>query len=304
MLKRNVKGFTLVELSIAIVFIGVLSVSVAVVIMNTVAAYHRGIMINQINTTGMDLIDEIRNSIQGAAIQSPTKSCGDYFGEGTVDYTKCVDDGGRKFVSVVKKAKVTIGGTTRDGVPIYGAFCTGKYSYIWNSGYFTGSNASFTDKTYKRWAQLKYRDDGGENTIGDDEPVRLLKIEDGKRAVCASAMLTYSGAKLGGSYNSAGEINNVFDISKGYSKISESPVDLIKTSGSSGLALFNFSVAQSDAPSSVFYAMSFILGTANGEANILANGKSCKPQSKDTGFTGVGQCAINWFNFSAETNGG
>lgn len=56
-------GFTLVELSLSIVLIAVLSIIVISMINNAVSAYHRGLVLNQVNTVGMGLVDDMRLSL-------------------------------------------------------------------------------------------------------------------------------------------------------------------------------------------------------------------------------------------------
>ena len=60
------EGFTLIELSLSIAFISVLSLAVALIITNSISAYHRGLVLNQINTTGMELVDDMRAAVQNA----------------------------------------------------------------------------------------------------------------------------------------------------------------------------------------------------------------------------------------------
>lgn len=56
---RKKAGFTLVELSLSIAFIAVLSITIVLIINDAISTYRRGLTLNQINTTGMDLVDEI-----------------------------------------------------------------------------------------------------------------------------------------------------------------------------------------------------------------------------------------------------
>ena len=53
------KGFTLVELSLSIAFIAILSITVALIINDAISTYRRGLTLNQINTVGMDLVDDM-----------------------------------------------------------------------------------------------------------------------------------------------------------------------------------------------------------------------------------------------------
>ena len=80
--KGNKKGFTLIELSLSIAFIAVLSIAVALIVSNAIATYHRGVLLNQINTTGMELVDDVRGAIQGAQARSVTYDCVNVYSSG------------------------------------------------------------------------------------------------------------------------------------------------------------------------------------------------------------------------------
>ena len=60
------RGFTMVELSLAIALIGVLSIIVLLMIRNAVSAYHKGMVLNQINTVGMGVVDDMRSALQSS----------------------------------------------------------------------------------------------------------------------------------------------------------------------------------------------------------------------------------------------
>ena len=64
------EGFTLVELSLAMAFVGVLSVAVVLIISNTVSAYRRGLTLSRVNMVGSDLVDDMRSSVQGSSAKS------------------------------------------------------------------------------------------------------------------------------------------------------------------------------------------------------------------------------------------
>ena len=107
---RLTTGFTLVELSLSLAFIGVLSLTTVLIINNTVLAYRRGLTLNQVNTVGMELVDDIRTTVQN----SPAQGCTTLEGSPTAD-TSCL-----YFIE-------------NSATPTYGGFCTGQYSYIWQS---------------------------------------------------------------------------------------------------------------------------------------------------------------------------
>ena len=152
--KYSKKGFTLVELSLSMLFVGILSLAIVLIINNTVVAYQRGLTLGRINTVGSDVVDDMRSSVQSSSARGLMSSCymAIYGEDGRAlngeERAKCANDNARNFVSVTKTTKtLKINGVeVDDEVPIYGAFCTGSYSYVWNSGYYWAENATFDEK--------------------------------------------------------------------------------------------------------------------------------------------------------------
>ncbi len=300
---RNKKvrtGFTLVELSLSIVFIAILSVAVAIIITNAISSYHRGIILNQINTTGMEIVDDMRASIQNAPARSVKNECSGVYEEG--DALKgCEEEGGRNFVVVSKKSTVKVGNNTIDSTPIYGALCTGGYSYIWKSGYYYSEDVN-RDESELPDVKVTYK--VGNSDAKPESPednFRLLKIHDKNRAVCIAA--------IGEEYaNGAGEANNTIDLTKTEygGVLDEKPYDLMDDN--SGLALYDLSAAtpaSSVSTNNMFYTVSFILGTLSGGINVMSTGDFCTPPGdSNNGVENFNYCAINKFNFAAEANGG
>ena len=135
---KNKKGFTLVELSLSIAFIAILSITIALIINDAISTYRRGLTLNQINTVGMDLVDDMRAAIQNSPAKVVAEICDEVFkGNGSQETSQrnnCKSDGGRKFVSIVKAStnsdKVKIKGEEKEGVPLYGAFCKNRYGAL------------------------------------------------------------------------------------------------------------------------------------------------------------------------------
>ena len=298
-------GFTLIELSLSIVFIAILSVAVAIIVANAISSYHRGVILNQINTTGMEIVDDIRASIQNSSARSVKNECGNVYDENGTDATafkKCEEDRGRNFVVVTRNANVTMGNKVLSNVPIYGALCTGNYSYVWNSGYFFSEDVKKIDGAEK--VKLKYKMGGATNATEYPEDIKLVKIHDENRDVC----ITASGNNYTDGAGSAGGSVNVFDMTNSESGgiVDEEPISLI--GDSSGLALYDLSTAvpaSSKSIDSMFYTVSFILGTMSGGINVVSSGDFCTPPGDtESGVENFNYCAINKFNFAAEASGG
>ncbi|MBQ3445297.1 prepilin-type N-terminal cleavage/methylation domain-containing protein [Candidatus Saccharibacteria bacterium] len=344
-------GFTLVELSISMVFVGILSVAIALIISDTIGSYKRGLTLNQINTTGMDVVDDLRTSVQNSSALAVTNDCtkyyatnaGTYDGNGNVTNNsalqKCWNDNGYNFVYWEKRSDVRL--KRSDGtydnlgsIPIYGAFCTGTYSYIWNSGYFETPEAEFSEKN-GGWAKLVYRygsnlrlyyrsalnesgsapinNVNGNVTISsDDRPFRLLKIQDTYRGVCAgvtrntnNSRSSFDTAYVAQGGNLPSDFNGKFNMTD-YGAVVEEPVDVIITDKTYDLTLYNLYVPRPEISSTqknTFYAVSFILGTVGGGININAHGKSCAPPNDYKNNENFDYCAINKFSFAVQVGG-
>ena len=73
------KGFTLIELSLAIAFIGILSLAVALIITNIISAYRRGLTLNQVNTVGAAVGEDLRMAIKESPVRSAAGVCDDFY---------------------------------------------------------------------------------------------------------------------------------------------------------------------------------------------------------------------------------
>lgn len=302
-------GFTIIELSLSLAFISVLSIAVMLIISGAVSAYRRGITLNQINTLGMDLTDEIRATVQNSPSRSIKADCDSLFSD-TEEAAACNEDGGYKFVFVKKEAEVE--GVTEAGkkIPVWGAFCTGAYSYIWNSGYF------WTDKKVSDSVGrvgLKYtKKENGESavTTHTDSDFKLLKVHDEQRAVCISALnVDINNEKNAIKYTEENpkfnSSNFVFDITP-FFVLDEEPVDVISKSSESNLVVYDLDVVRPVEDSSqndIFYSASFILGTVQGGIDVKTDGNYCAVPN-DYANENFDYCSINKFNFAAQAIGG
>ena len=282
-MNKTKEGFTLVELSLSIAFIAVLSLAVALIITNSIAAYHRGLILNQINTTGMELVDDMRAAVQNAPVVSLKSLCDTWFGGNAGE---CETNNGQALVAVKKSGNVKIG-SEKGGKerPLYGAFCTGNYSYIWNSGYYYSDEGSTTAAPK---AEFAFRNINGD--YADRKDFRLLKVKDEKRAVCVA----YSASEK-------------FDISDKdrYGVVTEEPIELL--SNESSLALYDlYAPAPATSRNNIYYSVSFVLGTLQGGADVAAQGSYCAtPEGlENAAIENFDYCAINKFNFAAQAVGG
>lgn len=306
-------GFTLIEISLSLVFVTILALAITLIISNTIGAYQRGLILNQVNTLGMSLVDDFRLALQNSSGKTLTSTCAIVY-KNPVERANCEADEAFNFVSVTKYTTVKVKKrastyNTYSHIPIYGAFCTGSYSYIWNSGYFDSPDAEFSGKS-DSWARLTYKKaDGSVETIGNDEPFKLLKVRDTTRAVCVAAINPNYDSTETESRKYAipdGGISYTFDISKiGDGMLLEAPEYLISSNTEGNLTLYELLIvrpALSTEDNSLFYSGSFILGTVGGGIDIMANGKTCATPN-DYEIENFDYCAINKFNFAVQASG-
>ena len=313
--KKTKKGFTLVELSLSLVFVSILSLTVAYIINDTISSYRKGVVLKQINTVGSGLVDDLRASIQNSSSKSVKDDCSIVYGSlyrgGSVGAAgrNCETDKGKGFVMIRRTANVKgkNGRIDLDDVPVFGAFCTGDYSYIWNSGYFFNDEGRGYEAEGVEAATLKFKSDGkidGNSVCSKNGTTmtcsgfRLLKIKDESRSVCISG--------VGASYQPS-LADHDFDITENSEAVSETPVDLLASDGTGeGLSLYDLYVAvptESTAKNNLFYSVSFVLGTIHGGINVKATGGACAtPEDYDS--ENFDYCAINKFNFAAQATGG
>ena len=310
---KNRQGFTLVELSLSLVFIATLSIAVALIISNSIATYRRGLTLNSVNTVGMEVVDDVRAAIQNSPSRSVAEKCASVYDQSDFQYDYCVEDGGLNFALLEKEANVVIRGSERYNLPVFGAFCSGEYSYIWNSGYFFNNEGATVEDVAR--ASFAYRGtDGRRQEVSD---FRLLKIKDNQRAVCISKIVddvktySYSDMRDNPDYSDTEattleNMSSVFDISpEKYEVLSEEPVDVLADTGN--LALYDFNIAHPViGENSLFYSVSFILGTIQGGVNIMATDDYCVAPGDlvNNDYENFNYCAINKFNFAAQATGG
>ena len=285
------------------VFIGILSLIVVSLIQNVSSAYRRGITLNQINTVGMDLIDDIRSSVQNASSSDVRMLCEIKYGKdtsNTSNYTKCVKDGAKAFVSLTQRQDIKIDNATKK-MPVYGVLCTGTYTYIWNSGYhFVDSSNGSVNMNGAAMARLKVN--GSWKT-----DFRLIKVYDNERSVCIKAVDAYSknNYNTSATISGSGRLTKNFELGGVTDDTGEQVIEpLASNGGRNNLVIYDFYISTptiSAARGNVFYSGSMILGTINGGINIRVAGNSCKPPTSQYGD--LEYCAINKFNFAMMAGG-
>lgn len=261
---KNKKGFTLIELSLAIAFISILLITIAILTINVISVYQKGIALKAVNSTGRELISDFTAAVSSS---SSTK---------LPAYEQIFQE---------RKGNVNINGKTVN-TQVAGAFCSGNYSYLWNSGYILNK------KSTEPATELVYLDESGARRTTSN--FRLLKIEDSTRAVCHSQDGKVS---ISSTYNIQtvdGKENRIAD-----------PIELL-SSTEDDLAIYNlyvFNPTQNVTTKHTFYSATFILATLRGDVDITATGDYCTNKSAANLSTDFAYCAINKFNFSIRATG-
>ncbi len=297
-------GYTLIELMLAVAFLASLAVIIAVVVANSAATYRRGLTLKNVNAVGSEIIDDLRNTISNNHVGDLDHACETAY---TSNLTRddCRADGGYSFVSLRRLTTVVVKGSTVKAlshVPVFGAFCTGKYSYVWNSGYFFNNDIYQVNDVHS--ATFTYRSGGNVKTITN---FRLLKIFDETRSVCVAATKNYAPSVTGDPtyYADIDEFDGNFDITD-EKALAEDPVDLIGNwINGSNLAIYDLEVARpatTGTGSSILYSGYFILGTVDGGIDIKSDGDYCR-SFIDKGIDMEEYCAVNRFNFAIQSSG-
>ena len=187
-------------------------------------------------------------------------------------------------ISRVQFGDVQLNEDSLSGAPLYGAFCTGRYSYIWNSGYFFSSDASVALPS----VSLVLIGNNSSDVL-EFENFKLLKVRDEGRAVCTNW-----------------ENNNAeLTMNNGSSFESDPPVDLLEAGANLAIYDLTAPIPADNGNNGLFYSMSFILGTVQGGINVMASGDYCStPGGYNAAVENIDYCAINKFNFAIQATGG
>jgi len=317
------KGFTLVELSFAIAFISVLLITITLITNEIVSIYRKGYAIKSINQVGRDLIDDFQNSLTQSPPTSTSAFCEANYKNDDTSMANCKNNNG--FYSVYQQyysdVKVVSGSSNASAkpVPTGGIFCSGKYTYIWNTGYLFNTDGSYEFSGTSQNPQddlkieVRYRL-AGASADTTTKNFRLLKVEDASRAICAATIPAKENSTVtsGGYPNTSQALIRPGSVSGSpYGKVitipgtlASAPEELVNESDSS-LALFDlvvFQPARVTSTNRLLFSGSFILATVAGGVDIMASGDYCQaPSYFSADFS---YCAINKFNFTIQASGG
>lgn len=323
--KGTKKGFTLIELSFAIAFISVLLITITLITSEIVSIYRRGYSIKTINQVGRDIIEDIQNSITESPPASIVSFCSAHYSGDSQSGSRsnCDGDNSNKgFYSVYQQyydevhIRTSDGDADHDGyrdesdfVPTGGIFCSGKYTYIWNTGYLFNTDGAYKfsePDTTKLRLNVEYdlSKNGTTQHISKNN-FRLLKIEDSSRAICAATLTGDNGYPSSNQVlRSPGSINPATNpVIKIPFTVSNEPEEILSETDAS-LAFFDFVIfppARVTSTNRLLFSGSFILATIAGGVDIMSTSNFCTaPSNFSADFS---YCAINKFNFTIQASG-
>lgn len=304
-------GFTMVELSIALAFIAMLLIAIAIIATSLVSIYQKGLSIKAVNGVGRNLIDEFVSGINTAPSVDTTSLCNSLV-SGTVEIGDCVANHANKFIFQEQRSSMDANGNTEQ---YNGIFCTGYYSYIWNTK--TGLDQNHT-------VSLRYLAEDRTTTKSLDKP-RLARVIDKTYRLCSAVVDTdytssYAGTPTAANSNTVIDITELAGGSDLLNPIPDPLDDYLRMFDTDLLLgdLTIFPISQDTVTLRSFFSGTFILTTVRGSIEILNSGDYCDPNgyrsinpdgtidsssSQNSLGSEFNYCAINKFNFAARTAG-
>ena len=264
------KGFTLIELSMGIAFLGVLLLGIANMILHMSRIYQKGLSLRAVNASGQQIIEDIDKTLTGSSYVADISKI-DTNNDGYIDDNE----------SKAALSDYFFEALGSDGQQNYGAFCLANYTYVWNTARTIEAKKGVTINGV-RYRLARFPD-----------PTHLQCNKEPGNDGEGNAIKTIA------SGNGAESINIT-------PSMATQPVELI-TKDEVDLAIYDFTVlpaTQSVTTKQAFVSISFILATLKGGVNIKANGDFCQgsdvSEYSDYDFD---YCAVNKFNFSVRTGG-
>ena len=265
--KNARKGFTIIELVLAMGFLSAILVTIAILLIQIMSIYQKGLSLRSVNTVGQQLIDEFMRTVGGSPIVTGINP--------TPDANGIVNE--QAIASALRRYYVS-NTTTADGYEkqTNGIFCTGSYSYIWNTPESDPENPNSSEVL-----TLQY----GSN--GERKIYKMARVVDPERQICLEAQ------------GDSPKRNFIIDDTN------PAPVELIN-SDEADLYIYDFTLfpaTQNTITGQTFYSATFILGTMRGGINIMSNGDYCEELASLEMTADFNYCAVNKFNFAMRATG-
>lgn len=306
---RTKRGFTMVEFSLAMAFIAALLISIAIIISNIITIYQKGLTLKAVNSVGRGLIDEFTESINAAPSVDTTSLCRSHLNNDLAQ-DACLQDRAFNFIFQHRYGESPLANpedpSEHATVQFAGVFCTGNYSYVWNTYYGKEAN---------RTVSLLYND----STTGESNKAltdfRLARFEDKTYRACSAAVnISNYTAEVENATNSDYVID-IRNLANGSHNSTPTPTQGFLSSFDLDLMLYEFTIfpiSQDEVTLRTFMSGTFILATERGRVNIIRSGDYCDVNGENTDDTTsmlndlgseFNYCSINKFNFAARTAG-
>lgn len=289
MKKRNIrKGFTIIETSLATMFLGVIVLAVANLIIQMTLIYQKGLSLRAINATGQQIIEDMGRRISSADYIYDIDTNHD----GYVVNDEIVDNIGKYF----REWNVSLSDTRQ----IAGAFCVSEYSYVWNTAVALNSENANAGMLIK----YNHKNEDG-STAEITKRFKLARAYDPNHEICTIQWLADDGSPSNPTQITYGGDSYTLDTTF----TPEEPIEMINDD-EINLALYDLTihpVTQSTITKQSFVTASFILATLRGGVNILSNSDYCQGTDDASGeeynSMDFAYCAVNKFDFSMRTGG-
>lgn len=301
------KGFTMVELSLTLAFIAMLLITIAIITTNIVTIYQKGLTVKAVNSVGRGLIDEFTSAINTAPSVDTVSLCKNMLAnDDTNAVERCTKNKAFDYIFHASQDK--------EGRQLNGIFCTGRYSYVWNTYY--GLEAGQVNT-------LRYREAGmdtNDSKLIDD--IHLIRVEDPNYRVCSTVMTN----SYQSTYGESNELNitrqrSVVDGNGVLYNVPKPSTHMLDQFDELALELYEltiFPITQDAMTLRTYMSGTFILATSRGNIDIQRSGDYCQPdqtydemgnliEGDSSSINNLGSefnyCAINKFNFAARTAG-
>ena len=299
--RQTKTGFTLIELMLAVAFLGTLLLSIAMLAMRLVDMYTKGATMRSVNSVGSAIMDDMR-----AHISSSTPWMGG-LGDGLTKDNAAKDK--RQYYRY-HTYTVDSGTAEAESYVDYGAFCTNSYTYVFNN----------------QPAMLRYREGGaadGYLSVGksfNKRPYGLVRIKDPdctqfKRIDMTADELSEYNASLVWDPNSFWQDGGDQFLEANADDMTVL-LDGSQSDENSDLQLYDFSImsaVQSNVTKQTLYDIAFVLGTTRGGINVKSSNNYCKKKTKalsgeayadEYDNNTVSYCSVNRFEFVVRQTGG
>lgn len=298
--KKN--GFTLIELMLAVAFLGTLLLSVAMLAMRLIDMYTKGSTMRAVNSIGGAIVDDMRTSITSSS--NWTNHIEDFV----------INSEGIDKAKEAERQYFRLHANSDTGFADYGAFCTNSYTYVFN---------------YQA-AMLRYREGATDGfikigTSTEQRPYGLARIKD---PGCSQFSLFMMKSEEFDSYKKSLPASDTQEYKSdtvmygsGFFEVSDFSKDVTilldggKSDDSTDLQLYDFTImsaTQSNVTKQTIYDIAFVLGTTRGGININSTNNYCQKNSdaikqdyaEAYANNSVNYCSVNRFEFVARQTGG